>query len=294
MIQAGKSSALLSSGSRIIKAPCHCVMKRIVLLSSAGRCYSDGEKYKDIDSVASPSKYRLPYSERSEFWYSSFSLFGAKRNRPPQLYRYDPKYFKLSSLLNWFDNLSHRKLIAEQQYLEERHNALGTDLAAAHFIVYRGGSVKFCDHSEWVTHGKEEYDDHLPNKYDPSFYVEALDLTGMKIVYEGLVNILDLTKLKWLSFKNCPHFDDWCLDRISGAYGDTLEYLDISNTKVTERGISVLYRMSKLNTLKVYNISNSATFNLTCLMLEDINPNINIEGVTHCIHNESALEQTKT
>lgn len=185
--------------------------------------------------------------------------------------------------------MGHETLKLDQQYLEERQNSLGTDLAAAHFIVYRRGSVKFCGHNEWVTYGKEEYDDHLPKKYDPSFYVEALDLTGTKIIYEGLLNILNLTKLKWLSFKNCPYFDDWCLDRISGAYGDTLEYLDIGNTKVTERGVSAIYRMHKLNTLKVHDISNSATFKLSCLMLEDINPSMKIEGVVHALQNENNL-----
>lgn len=266
------------------------------------RCYSNSEKnknsdssetYNDIDSIRSPSKYRVPYSERDELWYSKFALFGGRRNKPPRLYRYDPKYFKLSSVWNLITHISEQKLKLEQQYVEDRHNALGTDLAAAHFIVYRGGSVKFCGQNEWVTHGKNDYDDNLPKKYDPSFYVEALDLTGTQIIYEGLVNMFNLTKLKWLSFKNCPYFDDWCLDRISGAYCDTLEYLDVSNTKVTERGISVIYRMHKLKTLKVHDISSSASFKLTCLMLEDVNPNIKIEGVSHDSQNEINSDQMK-
>lgn len=269
-------------------------MKKAVFSGYPIRCYSDGNKYKDSfentynHEKITASKYRVPYSERNEFWYSALSLFGSKKMKPPQLYRYNLKYFK-----SWLNDFGDRKLKIQQQYLKERHNALGTDLAAAHFIVYRGGSVKFCGHNDWVTHGKEEYDDNLPRRYDPKFYVEALDLSGTNIIYEGLVNIFNLKNLKWLSFKNCPYFDDWCLDRISGAYCDNLEYLDVSNTKVTDRGISAIYRMYKLNTLNVHNISSSATFKLTCLMLEDINPNIKIEGVSHVLQNEGNLNQIK-
>jgi hypothetical protein len=39
--------------------------------------------------------------------------------------------------------------------------------------------------------------------------------------------------------------------------------------------------MSKLRTLKVHNIAGSQMFQLTCLMLEDIHPQLNIEGVKY-------------
>ncbi len=32
----------------------------------------------------------------------------------------------------------------------------------------------------------------------------------------------------WPDISYCEHFDVWCLDRVSGEYADTLEYLDIS------------------------------------------------------------------
>lgn len=85
MMPSGKGSALF--GSIIIKVPWLCVMKRKVFIRDTVRYYSEDDKYrcndnsmkyKDIDSVTPPSKYRVPYSERDEFWYSKFSLLVIK------------------------------------------------------------------------------------------------------------------------------------------------------------------------------------------------------------------------
>ena len=148
-------------------------------------------KRQDPDTIVSPSKYRVPFCERDDEWYSRFALFGGKNSSPPKWYRYDPKYFKLSSVKNFFQRVHDYKLKTDQEFSQDRYDTLGADLAAAHFIVYRGGSVKFCGHSEWLKPGEEEDDDRLPKFYDSKFYIEAIDLSGMFIIYEGLENILN-------------------------------------------------------------------------------------------------------
>ena len=40
--------------------------------------------------------------------------------------------------------------INKRRYIEERHKTLGPDLATAHFVVARGGSVKFVDNENWI------------------------------------------------------------------------------------------------------------------------------------------------
>jgi hypothetical protein len=92
-----------------------------------------------------------------------------------------------------------------------------------------------------------------------------------------------MEKLKWLSLEGCPRIDDWCLDRVSGQYGETLEYLNIQNCPlVTEKGIASLSKMKKLKTLILGGHPEAKNLELVCLMLEDILPHLTIRGILYC------------
>lgn len=188
--------------------------------------------------------------------------------------------FSPQAFHRWIKKSKREAEILDMRYIPDRHKILGSDLAAAHFLVHRGAAVRFIGSSEWIKRKEDEYD--LPNKYNPDYLIEAIDVLDMKLYYEGFQNMTNLRSLRWLSLRNCLQIDDWCLDRISSEYQSSLEYLDISNcVEVTDRGIGALYRMSKLQTLKVHNIAGSQMFQLACLMLEDIKPQLNIEGVKY-------------
>lgn len=105
----------------------------------------------------------------------------------------------------------------------------------------------------------------------------------MNIYYEGLQNLVRLQKLTWLSFRNCKTIDDFCLDRISGEYGGTLKYLDISGCSITERGLNALYRLMNLETLIVTNVKESISFELTCAMLEELYPKLTIKSMDESV-----------
>jgi len=47
-------------------------------------------------------------------------------------------------------------------------------------------------------------------------------------IYEGLQNMRNLVYLKSLDLSNCPLIDAWCLDRITGEFGESLEVLNLS------------------------------------------------------------------
>lgn len=180
--------------------------------------------------------------------------------------------FSIGTLPQW---LAHQKIQItkyNQKFIPERHETLGPDLASAHFIVSRGGRVKFKDNTHWTEQDeKGKYD--LPNTYDPSYHVEAIDVR-FDMHYEGLSNLCSLMRLKWLSLKDCKNVDDWGLDKISAEFPE-LEYLDISGCeKITERGLESLYRMLNLKTLIVTNHHKSVAFELTCFMLEDCIPGL--------------------
>lgn len=129
----------------------------------------------------------------------------------------------------------------------------------------------------WVK--KNEFDEYeLPSKYDSRYIIEAMKCDDMELYYEGLENIRRLKQLKFLSFRNVKQFDDWCLDRVSGSQFESIEILDISGTKITENGLSALYRMPTLKMLIVDDPKKNKTFEFTCILLEDIIPNIKVCG----------------
>ncbi|GFG33747.1 hypothetical protein Cfor_05484 [Coptotermes formosanus] len=239
------------------------------------------------ETESQPKSWRKPWAQKEGEWYSKFKVFAPEKAGSPDMVRilqstvnFGPETFR-----KWIKEVKRDAAILDMRYIPERHQILGSNLAAAHFLVHRGAAVRFVGSTEWIKRRGDEYD--LPNKYDPDYLIEAIDILDMKLYYEGLQNMTNLGSLQWLSLQNCLEVDDWWLDRISNEYRMSLEYLDISNcVQVTERGIGALYRMTKLRTLKVHSIASSHMFQLACLMLEDIHPQLKIEGVTY-LHAEN-------
>ncbi|KAI8117311.1 hypothetical protein FF38_03463 [Lucilia cuprina] len=179
---------------------------------------------------------------------------------------------------DWLAMLEKRKEKKErhmQQFMPERHEILGPDLATAHFILHRGGAVKFLNSQNWMK-ADENGEFKLPSTYHAQFKVEALRCDNMTLYYEGLENIRWLQELKFLSFHNVKTFDDWCLDRVSGSQCHKLEILDISGTQCTARGLSCLYRLTNLKLLVVDDPKESLEYELTCSMLEEALPQLKI------------------
>lgn len=179
---------------------------------------------------------------------------------------------------DWLETWEKKKEKQErhmQQFIPERHEILGSDLAAAHFILHRGGAVKFLNSQNWMK-ANENGEFKLPSTYNPKFKVEALKCDNMKLYYEGLENIRWLQELKFISFRNIKTFDDWCLDRVSGSQCFKLEILDISGTSCTSRGLSCLYRLSNLKLLIVDDPKISLEYELTYSMLEECLPNLQV------------------
>lgn len=71
-------------------------------------------------------------------------------------------------------------------YVPERHKILGSNLACAHFVVARGGSIRFKGHQKWIKLENKTYD--LPRQFVPNLILEEIDTTGMDLMYHGLDN----------------------------------------------------------------------------------------------------------
>lgn len=233
------------------------------------------------------SKPFSEYSSEDTVFTAIVKSFDRKREGPPKRLSWNADTFSFENIGRVINQKVHDYEIFQQRFIPERHQQLGNDIAAAHFIVYRGGGVKFYGTNQWIrcnNKNLDDYDSNLPKGFAPNLYLEAIDLSNMNVNlhYEGLNNLKMLSRLRWVSFKNCKNFDDWFLDKITGEFYKTLEYLDISDCpKVSHRGLSALCKLDKLSVLVVNNIADSHEFRLSCLMLEDVFPDLKIEGVKH-------------
>lgn len=154
-----------------------------------------------------------------------------------------------------------------------RLDFLGSDLTVAYFLLNHGKKVKFRGHDDWMVK-IEGQKLNLPLEYNPKYVLSAVDCTDLDIYYEGFLNFENLTRIKWASFQGNQVFDEWCLDRVAGQI-PCLEYLDISNCpQLNENGLECIYKLFYLKKLIVTNHHKSVAFELTCLMLEDCNPNL--------------------
>ncbi|CAK9833763.1 Distal membrane-arm assembly complex protein 2 [Anthophora retusa] len=185
--------------------------------------------------------------------------------------------FLTFNLKEWWQHKKDEfvQMMEDDQY--KRHVKLGPDVAAAKFVIYFGGKVRFQNHSEWLHKTKTHEISKLPTEYDTTYVLEELDLNGYPLRFEHLHFISGLYYLKKLNLRGCKSIDDWALDKISTEY-PSLEHLDISECEnVTEKGLEALYRMPNLKKLTTTNFYGTAAFDLTCFMLEDVNPYLTCE-----------------
>lgn len=70
----------------------------------------------------------------------------------------------------------------DQRFQAERFLFLGADLAAAHFLVRRGASVKFVGDDTWY---KRAVGKSLPGVKVEGMHLEAVDASGTELMFEG-------------------------------------------------------------------------------------------------------------
>ncbi|GAB1603914.1 distal membrane-arm assembly complex protein 2-like [Argonauta hians] len=162
----------------------------------------------------------------------------------------------------------------DQVYRPERHRILGPDLASAHFLLARGASIKFVDNDMW--HRAIQKKVLLPRKRIDGLYLEGIDASNTRLLYEGFDNLVNLSRLRYLSLKNCQLIDDWCLDRLH-IFRDSLEFLDLSGChNISERGIVCLHKLPKLQSLILKDLPNIKHLELVAILLQDVSPNCRI------------------
>ncbi|XP_063980497.1 distal membrane-arm assembly complex protein 2 [Diachasmimorpha longicaudata] len=181
---------------------------------------------------------------------------------------------KWTDWIAWWRKKQLEYLRWSQRYIAERHEILGNDLALAHFLLHRNGKIRRKGSKEYML---PDMAVDLPCKFDPTWFLEEIDASGTEVCYEGLDNFANIPRLKIAAFRNCRYFDEWCLEKFV-ALCPNLEILDISeNEQITERGLEGLYRAWNLKKLIVTNWGHGAAFELTCLLLQEALPQLNLE-----------------
>ncbi|XP_005089144.1 distal membrane-arm assembly complex protein 2 [Aplysia californica] len=213
---------------------------------------------------------------------------------------FDSKYYsrkqgitkELFSWLHWDFNINDTEDIAaflkkkryehlkdSQRYLQERHDALGPELAGAHFVLAQGGAVKFWNRDTWIRKDAQgRYS--LPRSYVENLYVEAIDVSNTDFTYVAFDNIGQLSQLRYLNLSKCKYIDDWSLARLQ-RLSHSLEFLDISDCpRVTDWGLASLQCLRKMQGLRVVNLPGVKFLGLLTLLLEEQVPGLKMLGVT--------------
>jgi hypothetical protein len=240
---------------------------------------------RGVVSGQSNSSYsvRLITGQCLIFRYSKLSLFAPDPDKDTNsrflTMMAQPIDLSPKSVKRWWHNRKVSQEKTMQSFIPERLEILGNDLSAAHFLVHRGGAVRFAGSPNFIRRD-EDGNYTLPNRYEANLFVEEIRCEGMELYFEGLENVRRLKHLKVLSIRNVQTFDDWCLDRVSGSEFDELERLDLSGTPVTFNGLVALYRLRSLRTLVLDRPrKNVETWMLTIAMLEEENPKLKVQLV---------------
>ncbi|XP_047537509.1 distal membrane-arm assembly complex protein 2 [Vanessa atalanta] len=221
-------------------------------------------------------EWRRPWSQRDGEWTSKLSIFvekspsmnvlNAMQNLPNLTFQ---------DLKEWWAEMRVIQEIQNQKYLPERVVALGSNLAALHFFVYRQSAVRLKDKKEWLVGDVVTL--KLPDTYRDGYFVEAIDCSNFHhngIRYEGLQNLSGLNYLKWLSLRNNKYVDVWCIDRIAGQNGETLEFLNLMGCKLCAGCIYALARMPALKFLVINDPGDNIELQAALSMLEEERPDL--------------------
>ncbi|XP_038207437.1 distal membrane-arm assembly complex protein 2 [Zerene cesonia] len=225
------------------------------------------------------TEWRKPWIKREGEQISKLNIF-VEKNPSMSILNAMQKipHITFEDVKEWWIQMKELQEIENQKYLPERVTTLGHNLAAVHFFTYRQATVRLRGSKEWI--GGDITELKLPSRFIDGYFVEAVDCTNFHrngIRYEGIQNLTGLNFLKWLSLKGNKHVDVWCLDRLAGQNGNSLEYLDITGCNICVGSILALARMRALKFLVLTDPGDDTELQAALSCLEEENPDILIK-----------------
>ncbi|XP_064896784.1 distal membrane-arm assembly complex protein 2 isoform X2 [Columba livia] len=184
-------------------------------------------------------------------------------------------FYEAEVAAEWGERLRRYRLRSRNAYCSSLRDTHGDDVAAAVFTLSCGGGVRFDGQQHWIRGRPREHPELLSFHEVP---VVALDLSGSPITYDGLDNLVPLTRLQHLDLSRCPHLDDWALGRLH-VFRDTLQELSVAWCPgVTERGLATLHHLRALRRLDLTGLRVPSP-GLVQILLEEVLPGCEVLGL---------------
>ena len=131
--------------------------------------------------------------------------------------------------------------------LLEKH---GPEWALGYIVLRLGGAFKLQTDDRWIENARL-----IRTQTKKDFTLEAIDLRGSIINEVGMSKFQNVGYVRYLNFADCQLFNNLCMTKLHPV-ADTLEFLDISGTKVTPEGLSYLRIFPRLKWLNISRLSN--------------------------------------
>ncbi|XP_053123073.1 distal membrane-arm assembly complex protein 2 isoform X2 [Hemicordylus capensis] len=190
------------------------------------------------------------------------------------------RFYDIEAFVEFGRNIKKWNTQRKNRYYYEARQHYGEDLTAAVFTLDLMGRVRFQGQDEWYCETKGWKQEHPILEYQDT-PLEAVDLSGSIISYEGLENLANLKALKHLDLSRCPSIDDWSLSRLH-TFGDTLQELSLAGCpQVTEKGLACLHHLGNLKRLDVSDLPSVDNKGLIRILLEEMLPQCTIVGMNY-------------
>lgn len=179
-------------------------------------------------------------------------------------------------MAEYFHHRGYQVDLEKQKFNPSRHAILGPDLATAHFIVYRGGRIKFVGHSEWWSDEKT-----LPSTYEEGFIIEKIDASSTGLLGEGITNMSNLYNLTDLNLSNNHGLDVFAFDKLyrQFRFSSCLKHLNLTGcSRFCENSLTAIHRLPSLEEV-IITKTQAAEFKfleLILIMLHDLNPRLKV------------------
>ncbi|XP_034252750.1 distal membrane-arm assembly complex protein 2 [Thrips palmi] len=194
-----------------------------------------------------------------------------------------PIDLRASKLKSWWQKKLLDRNLEIQEYDGLRNASLGSDISIGHALLPLGVGLLYKG-KPWMKAEVGSWNiPEVPDTREDDWILEAVDFSGTPICYEGLLNFKNLSSVHTIKAQNCPHLDDWCIDILCSEVL-TLEQLDVSGCKnISPKGLIPLTRLPNLQRIDLTDCPAFETHDgvLMCILLQEFNPNLKIDGVVY-------------
>ncbi|XP_061454038.1 distal membrane-arm assembly complex protein 2 isoform X2 [Rhineura floridana] len=189
------------------------------------------------------------------------------------------RFYDIELFINICWNVNKWNIGRKNRYLTETQKLYGDNLAAAFFALSLKGRVRFQGEKEWYPEKYIRWKSRESFRKLVETPLEAVDVSGSVITYDGLDNLVYLQALKHLDLSRCPNIDDWSLNRLH-VFADRLQELSLAGCpRITENGLACLHHLENLKRLDVSDLPSIPNKGLVRILLQEMLPQCDIVGM---------------